>query len=306
VKPSDRAQCSASIQSGAGGGSTSNRRSCGLLMPIALTDGRDERHWREVRSILSEAVAAAGFQPSLVSKADDGALVRQQTVQDLYRAAIVVCDVSGKSPNVMFELGMRLAFDKPTLVVQDDATSCSFEGVPLEHLTYPRDLRYAQILEFKQELARKLGAVHRSAQADVRHQTFLEQFGAFTVVHLREREVPRDGFLFEELRELKTMLRLMRQNPRGVAAQNAGRAGHIVAKAMEFIARYVAQHGISSAELAQRKPEVARALEQRLFPQGHFDSLEEWTEFCDILFAALPAKSHGDITLRCPPNARRE
>src|SRR5690606_27317427 len=107
---------------------------------------------------------AAGFRPGLLGAAGEAALVHKQTVQDLYRAAIVVCDVSGKSPNVMFDLGMRLAFDKPTLVVKDDATSYSFDAVPLEHLTYPRDLRYAAILDFKRQLTHKLGALYRSAQ----------------------------------------------------------------------------------------------------------------------------------------------
>lgn len=301
MKPSDRAACSVSIQSGARHDSSASRRSCGLLMPTGPTDGCDERHWLEVRNILSEAAAAAGFRPGLLGAAGEAALVHKQTVQDLYRAAIVVCDVSGKSPNVMFDLGMRLAFDKPTLVVKDDATSYSFDAVPLEHLTYPRDLRYAAILDFKRQLTHKLGALYRSAQADTQHQTFLEQLGAFTVVHLREPS--RDPTLFDEMRELKAMVRLMRQNPRAVAAQNAGRAGHIVAKSMEFVARYVAENDITPAELDGRKPEVMQALEHRLFPQGKFGSLEEWEDFCEILFAALPAKSAADITKRCPPRA---
>jgi hypothetical protein len=33
-----------------------------------------------------------------------------------------LCDVSGKNANVMFELGLRLAFDNPTIIIKDDKT----------------------------------------------------------------------------------------------------------------------------------------------------------------------------------------
>jgi hypothetical protein len=280
---------------------------CGLIMPISATDGCGEPHWLEVRSILSEAIVAAGFEPNLVSDAEEAGIIQKRIIQNLYSNPIVVCDVSGKNPNVMFELGMRLAFDKPTIIVKDDKTSYSFDTAPIEHLTYPRDLRYNQILSFKLELARKISATHRSSQADAHYTTFLKHFGTFTVARLREREVSRDEALFEELRELKAMVRLMRQNPRGQEVHNAGRPGHIVAKAMEFVAQYVAQHSIAASDLELRKGEIIQALEQKLFPQAHFDSLEEWKEFCDTIFAALPAKPQmRDTAQRYPRRALRE
>jgi hypothetical protein len=35
---------------------------------------------------------------------------------------------------------MRLAFDRPTIIVKDDLTTYSFDTSPIEHLEYPRDL----------------------------------------------------------------------------------------------------------------------------------------------------------------------
>ncbi|HTV18905.1 MAG TPA: hypothetical protein VMG12_09545, partial [Polyangiaceae bacterium] len=252
--------------------------------------GCTEQHWREVHAILSEAIAGAGLTPHRIGD-DEPALLQKRTLQDLYRSPIVVCDVSGKNPNVMFALGMRLAFDQPTIIVQDDATHYCFDGVPLEHLGYPRDLRYSAILQFERELGSAVSKLFRATRSEASAPSFLRHFGNFAVAQRGEREVSRDDALFEELRELEAMVRLMRQNPRGLEAQNAGRTGHIVAKAMAFVARYVAQHGISGAELEQRKGEVTRALERELFPRAQFDSVEEWKEFCDALFAALPARA---------------
>jgi hypothetical protein len=62
----------------------------------------------------------------------------------------VIGDVSCKNPNVMFELGMRLAFDKPTIIIKDDQTSYSFDISPIQNLEYPRDLRFNKIIDFKE------------------------------------------------------------------------------------------------------------------------------------------------------------
>ena len=77
-------------------------------------------HNANLLRILQEAIADAGYEANLVSDADDSGIIQKRIVQNLYDNDIVVCDVSCKNPNVMFELGMRLAFDKPTIIIIDD------------------------------------------------------------------------------------------------------------------------------------------------------------------------------------------
>lgn len=129
---------------------------CGIVMPISSIDNCSETHWKEVKGIITDAVENAGFEAKLVSEANDSGIIQKRIVQNLYKNDIVVCDVSCKNPNVMFELGMRLAFDKPTIIVMDNMTKYSFDTAPIEHLSYPRDLSYYQILDFKISLLRKL------------------------------------------------------------------------------------------------------------------------------------------------------
>jgi hypothetical protein len=65
-----------------------------------------------VKVILDRAIEAAGFKPKMVSESEEIRVIQESIVQNLYDNDIVVVDVSGKNPNVMFELGLRLAFDK--------------------------------------------------------------------------------------------------------------------------------------------------------------------------------------------------
>jgi hypothetical protein len=176
-------------------------------MPISSIDGCNEQHWLDVKDILIESVESAGFNANLVSHADDVGIIQKRIIQNLYENPILVCDVSGKNPNVMFELGMRLAFDKPTIIIKDDKTSYSFDTSPIEHLEYPRDLRFTKIVEFKKSLKEKLQATLKKSKEDPSYTTFLKHFGSFTVAKLDTKEVSKEDFIIEELKDLKLTIR---------------------------------------------------------------------------------------------------
>lgn len=176
-------------------------------MPISAIDGCSESHWADIQDILTEAIEDAGFDSNLVSNADDVGIIHKRIIQNLYDNPIVVCDVSGKNPNVMFELGLRLAFDKPTIIVKDDKTTYSFDTSAIEHLEYPRDLRFSRIVEFKQKLTEKIKATHDKAATDPTYTTFLKHFGEFTVAKLDKKEVSGQEYILEELKALRYAMR---------------------------------------------------------------------------------------------------
>ena len=171
-------------------------------MPISEIDGCQPSHWKEVLHIIKDVINEIGFTPNLVSDSGDSGVIQKRIIQNLYDNPIVVCDVSGKNPNVMFELGMRLAFDKPTVIIKDDQTSFSFDTAIIEHLIYPRDLRFSSILNFKNELKSKIENTHKSSIEDKNYSTFLKHFGKFKLASIDEVELSSDKFILRELRVL--------------------------------------------------------------------------------------------------------
>lgn len=188
------------------------KMTCGIVMPISAIDGCNESHWSDVQEILTEAIESAGFEANLVSNADDVGIIHKRIIQNLYDNPIVVCDVSGKNPNVMFELGLRLAFDKPTIIVKDDKTAYSFDTSAIEHIEYPRDLRFSRIVEFKEKLSEKIKFTYQKATSDSSYTTFLKHFGEFTVAKIEKKELSGQEFLLEELKNIRqSMARLERE-----------------------------------------------------------------------------------------------
>ena len=186
--------------------------SCGIVMPISALEDCSTEHWVEVRAIITEAVASIDeprFKTRLVSDADEVGVIQKRIVQNLHDCDLVICDVSGKNPNVMFELGMRLAFDKPTVIIKDDKTGYSFDTHIIEHLPYPRDLRFSKIIEFKLRLAEKVLATYKAAK-DESHSSFLKNFGQFKVVSLNEMEITPDKAVLELLHDIQREIETLR------------------------------------------------------------------------------------------------
>lgn len=184
---------------------------CGIIMPISAIDGCNEKHWADVKSIISEAIRDAGFTPRIVSTSDDSGIIQQRIVQNIYDDKIIVCDVSGRNPNVMFELGMRLAFDKPTILIMDNNTDYSFDTSIIEHLIYPRSLDYYQTRDFKDNLKNKIIATIIKAE-DPNYSTFLKQFGEFKTAKIDKKDVKLEEVILNKLESLSSQIIRMQNN----------------------------------------------------------------------------------------------
>jgi hypothetical protein len=214
-------------------------------MPLSSIDGCSPEHWSDVKAIVTEAIEEIvdpKFIVKLVSDADDVGVIQKRIVQNVYSSDVVVCDVSGKNPNVMFELGLRLAFDKPTVIIKDDKTDYSFDTGIIEHVPYPRDLRFNRMVTFKDLLADKVVATHKAAKADPNHSTFLKNFGKFHVASLSEDTVSADKFVVEMLGDIQTELSRLRSSlPRDVERRRGkGRDGDGAMRIATEIAKYIA------------------------------------------------------------------
>jgi len=187
-----------------------SKPTCGIIMPISLIDNCPPEHWVDVLGIIKDVCINNNFTPNLVSDADDIGVIHNRIIENIYSSDIVICDVSCKNANVMFELGMRLAFDKPTIIIKDDSTGYSFDTSLIEHLEYPRDLRFTTINKFKESLGKKIKATYEKSIKDPNYSTFLKNFGKYKIAHLEDREITSDTFILTAIEELRRDIRTIK------------------------------------------------------------------------------------------------
>jgi hypothetical protein len=261
--------------------------SCGLIMPISAIDNCPKEHWNDVKNIIIDTVRSVdkySIKAQLVSDADDIGVIQKRIIQNVYNSDIVICDVSCKNPNVMFELGMRLAFDKPTIIIKDDHTSYTFDTGVIEHLEYPRDLRFNTIVEFKSKLKVKLISTYEESIKDPDASVFLKNFGTFKVASLDVKEVSVDKAILESIEELRGEIRRSRK-------QNSKNSNEYPYEAIVKAEKYLKDkaHGL---DMYDKNEFIAvydfyRELMEYINAPRYFSTEEQFREFYDYILRKL-------------------
>lgn len=186
----------------------------GLIMPIAEISGLSEQHWEDVKRIIIEAIKSDEeyeMKVRLVSHSDEVRVIQTSIVQNIYNDDIVIIDVSAKNANVMFEFGMRLAFDKAFVVIKDDATPYIFDTGNIQHLEYPRDLRYTRIEAFKATLRDKVINTLEHALANKDKSLYLEQYGDLKPSKIEGKEVDVTEYFERSMNSLRKDIRRLEE-----------------------------------------------------------------------------------------------
>ena len=187
---------------------------CGNIMPISTIDGCSSEQWADVLSIIKDVRNINDFIPNLVIDADDIGVIQIRIIENIHSSSIIVCDVSYEIANVMFELKMRLAFDKPTNIIKDELTGYSSDTSLIEHLEYPRDLRFTSNILFKEKLGKNLKATYEKSTKVPNYFTFLKNIGKYKIAHFEDedREVTLDTRLVNAIEELRKDVRTINNN----------------------------------------------------------------------------------------------
>ncbi|RSQ24223.1 hypothetical protein EA709_16665 [Acinetobacter baumannii] len=120
---------------------------CFIIMPIADHPDYKQGHFKRVyEDIIKPACQAAGYR---AIRADDVAqtnLIHLDILQKLLESPMAICDLSTRNPNVLFELGLRQAFDKPTILIQEVGTPQIFDINLFRYTQYRNGLDYRDVL----------------------------------------------------------------------------------------------------------------------------------------------------------------
>jgi hypothetical protein len=99
-----------------------------IIMPfVEKTASRSVGFFSEVlRSLLTPAGVAAGFTVETANKQGSD-IIQSTIINDLLEADLVIADLTDHNPNVLFELGVRMAEDKPVALIKASETGRIFD-----------------------------------------------------------------------------------------------------------------------------------------------------------------------------------
>lgn len=127
---------------------------CFVIMPISDPDGYPEGHFQKVYDYIHRpAIETAGFKPKRADEVEKTNLIQLDILQNLINAPMALCDLSSRNPNVLFELGIRQAFDKPVSLIQEVGTPRIFDISGIRSLDYKKSLDYGNVLASQRAIA---------------------------------------------------------------------------------------------------------------------------------------------------------
>ncbi len=136
---------------------------CFIVMPISDPDGYAKGHFKHVyQDIVQPACQQAGFIPLRADDVKQSNLIHLDILQKLLEAPMAVCDLSNRNPNVLFELALRQAFDKPVALIQEVGTPQIFDISPLRYSEYRKERIYHEVLEDQRSIATAIAETFKS------------------------------------------------------------------------------------------------------------------------------------------------
>lgn len=147
---------------------TESLKTCFVIMPIADMNGYETRHFDRVYShIIKPACEKAGFSPTRADEVSSSNLIVLDILRRIVECDIAICDLSGRNPNVMYELGLRQAFNKKTVLIKDDKTISPFDVQAFRYCEYDTSLRIDNAFNNISSIEKALKSTYAAVESDV-------------------------------------------------------------------------------------------------------------------------------------------
>lgn len=231
------------------------KKDCFIIMPIAEVDGYPAGHFSHVYdNIIKPSCDLAGYNPVRADEVKETNLIHLDILKKLIEAPMAICDLSNRNPNVLFELGIRQAFDKPVVLIQEKGTPKIFDIAPLRYLEYSKEMKYHEVLNIQQELKSSLEATAAAESDATNINSIVKLLALNTPAQLPDLENGKESMALEylqaEMRDMRKMVEISMMEGR-----NPRRRGSISAYEYERISKEVEKLTSNVARAKMPQPE---------------------------------------------------
>lgn len=177
-------------------------RTCFVITPIGPPNS-DVRRATDglLETGICPALASEGFTVEAAHQIDEPGSITRQVLERILKADLVVANLTGLNPNVMYELAVRHAARRPVVIVADSSTRLPFDVADQRTIFFTNDMKGVA------ELVPQLRAASKEAVSDVKPDNPVYRAAEAQV--MREVAAKGDGsaYVLERLDQLERMIR---------------------------------------------------------------------------------------------------
>ena len=167
---------------------TNNKKEkCFVIMPISDQGDYPKGHFQKVyEQIFVPAIKEAGYDAFRVDEDNMCTQIVEKIFKAIQECPMALCDLSNRNPNVLYELGIRQAYDKPVVLVQDDKTERIFDISGINTISYNSSRLYEEVLDARGQITEAILTMKEG-----RHTSIIKVLKA-QAASADSEDIPRD------------------------------------------------------------------------------------------------------------------
>ena len=130
------------------------KEKCFVIMPISDQGDYPKGHFEKVyEQIFVPAIEATGYDAFRVDEDNMCTPIVEKIFKAIQECPMALCDLSNRNPNVLYELGIRQAYDKPVVLVKDEKTERIFDVSGINTISYMSTRLYEEVLDARKRIS---------------------------------------------------------------------------------------------------------------------------------------------------------
>ena len=133
------------------------REQCFVMMPFSDQGDYPKGHFDKIYDqIFKPAIEKAGYQAYRVDENSSSVWITEKIFKAIQESPMALCDLSNQNPNVLYELGLRQAYDKPVVLVQDEKTDKIFDVSGISTVFYESNRLYENVFDAREKITKAI------------------------------------------------------------------------------------------------------------------------------------------------------
>lgn len=127
-----------------------NKDCCFIVTPIGADDSNERRFADGItRAVLQPVLEDKGFTPVAAHQILSTGSINKQVIDNLYNAKLVIANLTGLNPNVMYEVGIRYTMRKHMILICEEGTRLPFDIIDERTIFYKNDIAGSEELKIR-------------------------------------------------------------------------------------------------------------------------------------------------------------
>ena len=183
------------------------QKRCFVITPIGGKDS-DTRRATDglLNAVIKPVMIDLGFEVFVAHEIETSGSITKQVIEHLLHDEMVIANLTGLNPNVMYELAVRHAQRKPVVSIAQEGTVLPFDIADERTLFYVDDLAGGEA--FKPQLAKAVESCLKARK----HDNPIYRVADKVIIHKTEETKEVDQFILDELKSLTKKIHSLESN----------------------------------------------------------------------------------------------